>query len=72
MSEWHLAPDDINERETEERLALLFRARNRRIERLNAAMSGETYQTPGEVRMTMSDVELFNKMGINLQEGANA
>jgi hypothetical protein len=73
MMEWHVLPEHITHCWTPMLLHRMVMARNKRIERLNAAISGESYQpssSGGEVRMT--DTELFNAMGINLQKTGNA
>lgn len=65
MSDLHLTPEYINEFETEERLALLFRARNSWIAKMNTAMENpKERQQQGTRRV--SDSDLFSKMGVKV------
>lgn len=45
LAEWHLSPDEILERWTEERLDLFWHKRNERMRRMNAALRGEEETT---------------------------
>jgi hypothetical protein len=48
LSEWHLPPDDILERWTEERLDLFWAKRNQRVRRIRLAAEGKDDSSSGD------------------------
>ena len=66
FTEYGIGPDEINEYWTEERIALYLRKRNERIERWNAAaQSTAEPQAQPQTRRRVTDMELFQTMGIH-------
>ena len=58
LAEWHLSPDEILERWTDERLDLFWRKRNQRLQRLRAMMEDENEQ-PEQKPRYVSNREFF-------------
>ena len=58
LAEWHLSPDEILERWTDERLDLFWRKRNERLRRLRAMMEDENEQ-PEQQPRRVSNREFF-------------
>lgn len=62
LSEWHLPPDDILDRWTEERLDLFWSKRNERMRRIRVATEGEEedFSSPEAEPRYVSNREFFN------------
>jgi hypothetical protein len=62
LVEWHVTPDEINENWTEELLTLMFLKREERLTRVPKQVSAPT------VDRSVSDVDLFKRMGVSVQQ----
>jgi hypothetical protein len=62
MSDWGLMPDEINEKWTEERLALMFDKRNERIRAMNQESKPAEERGPQQI----SDMDFFQRMGVTV------
>ena len=60
LAEWHLPPDDILERWTDERLDLFWRKRNERMLRIRLAAEGEDDPASEAAPRYVSNREFFS------------
>ena len=64
MSEWHITPDYIFEKWTDEEFTLMCEKLSGRKERMAAAYRGE-----GKKKATTTDTDIFQRAGVKVKKG---